>query len=418
MVSPPQYPRFVVALVAIALAEIAFASGCAPHRSAARPGPAARPTGVVQIATQPDSLRAEPEPLPTRWWDALDARGLHVPLLVATTRAAVPGARPGLALGSGDADALAFAVAAVSLPSYRARADGATPRPVHAARPDPSRELFVSALEPVDSARFVQRLRERFDQSGSREVLVYVHGYNKSFELAAARLAQVVADIGFDGTAVLFSWPSADHIRDYVRDQQAARNAGFHLLRLIRDVIPSAGPVTVHILVHSMGAEVLGKALMLAEEGARPPRLGQVILAAPDIDVRTFDREILPVLRTRTDAITLYASAHDEALRASRVLNGDWRLGLGGDSLTVRDGMTTIDASRLHGESLSRRLSEGARLRVGIRDALVDALGHDLFDNPTLLADLHALLVERQSPERRRLLQVRRGDGTVFWRFR
>lgn len=232
MVSPPQYPRFVVALVAIALAEIAFASGCAPHRSAARPGPAARPTGVVQIATQPDSLRAEPEPLPTRWWDAL-----------------------------------AFAVAAVSLPSYRARGDGATPRPVHAARPDPSRELFVSALEPVDSARFVQRLRERFDQSGSREVLVYVHGYNKSFELAAARLAQVVADIGFDGTAVLFSWPSADHIRDYVRDQQAARNAGFHLLRLLRDVIPSAGPVTVHILVHSMGAEVLGKALMLAGRG-------------------------------------------------------------------------------------------------------------------------------------------------------
>lgn len=124
-----------------------------------------------------------------------------------------------------------------------------------------------------------------------------------------------------------------------------------------------------------------------------------MILAAPDIDVRTFDREILPVLRTRTDAITLYASAHDEALRASRVLNGDWRLGLGG-------------------ESLSRRLSEGARLRVGIRDALVDALGHDLFDNPTLLADLHALLVERQSPERRRLLQVRRSDGAVFWRFR
>jgi hypothetical protein len=78
------------------------------------------------------------------------------------------------------------------------------------------------------------------------------------------------------------------------------------------------------------------------------------------------------------------------------VLNGVLRLGLGGDSLTVLDGMTTVDATRVRG----------------------DLLGHTLFGNSALLSDLHAVLTEGRTPAERRLLQVRRADGSVFWRFR
>ena len=58
--------------------------------------------------------------------------------------------------------------------------------------------------------------------------------------------------------------------------------------------------------------------------------------------------------------------------------------------------MTTVDATRVRG----------------------DALGHTRFGNATLLSDLHAVLTEGRAPRERRLLQVRRADGSIYWRFR
>ena len=121
-----------------------------------------------------------------------------------------------------------------------------------------------------------------------------------------------------------------------------------------------------------------------------------MIFAAPDVDARIFSREILPILRERAEGVTLYASSEDDALRASRALNGVFRMGLSGDSLTVLDGMTTIDATRVRG----------------------DVLGHTLFGNSSLLSDLHALLTEGREPYERRLLRSQMADGRVFWRFR
>ena len=61
------------------------------------------------------------------------------------------------------------------------------------------------------------------------------------------------------------------------------------------------------------------------------------------------------------------------------------------DSLTVLEGMTTVDASRVQG----------------------DLLGHTLFGSSALLSDLFAVLTEGRAPADRRLLQVRRPDGSV-----
>lgn len=243
--------------------------------------------------------------------------------------------------------------------------------------------------------RFVQRIAADLATTRSRDVLVFVHGFNVSFDDAAVRAAQVAADMSFDGTLVLFSWPSAGSVTSYIRDLQAARNAGFHLLRLVRGIVPAAQPDRVHLLGHSMGAEVIGKAAALVTPADSNARFAQVVLAAPDIDARVFRRELLPVLMAHAQRITLYASNDDEALRASRAVNGVWRLGLGGDSLTVIEGLDTIDATRVR----------------------ADALGHTLFGNAGFLSDLAALIGEGKPPSDRRLLAVQRG-GLTYWRFR
>lgn len=345
-----------------------------------------------------------PPPLPRaespRSWAVLDTGATRLTIFVATTRRAVPSERPSERYGPDDADALQFAAVGVNVPSYRARGTGELPRPgglrnVLTYRPDPQREFFVASVIPVDSNRFAQRVAADLAATRSRDLLVFVHGFNSSFEDAAVRAAQLAADVSFDGAVMLFSWPSAASVTSYVRDQQTARNAGYHLLRLLAAIAPQALPDRIHLLGHSMGSEVVGKAMTLAAPADSLPRFAQVVLAAPDLDARVFRREILPRLEPRAARITLYASDDDEALRASRVLNGVWRLGLGGDSLTVVRGMDTIDASRVH----------------------ADALGHTLFGNQAFLADLAALLAEGKSPMERRLLAVQRGELT-YWRFR
>ena len=388
------------AIVAAALIITACGGGRA-NDPATTPAP---DTGLELVVPPPESLRAEGDlPLPftpraelPRAWNDLDTATVRIPLLIATTRRAVAAERPGFRFGTTDANDLSWGLAQVAVPSYRVRAEGEIPRAGSEEQPDAARFMFMNSLLPADSVRFLQRVRDDLARTRSRDILVFVHGYNSSFEDAAVRAAQLVADMGFDGTAVVFSWPSQGALSGYVRDQQTARNAGWHLLRLLRDQLPRANPDRIHVIAHSMGSEVLSKAISLVDPRDSLPRLGQVVFAAPDVDARIFAREILPVVRQRSQGVTLYASSEDEALRASRVLNGVWRLGLGGDSLTVLDGMTTVDATRVRG----------------------DILGHTLFGNAALLSDLHAVLTEGRTPSERRLLQVRRADGSVFWRFR
>jgi esterase/lipase superfamily enzyme len=309
--------------------------------------------------------------------------------------------RPGLRYGPDDGDSLQFAAVSVNVPGYRARGTGELPRPgalrdnALTYRPDPQRDFFVSSTIPVDSARFVQRLAADLALTQSRSLLVFVHGYNVSFEDAAARAAQVAADLDYDGAMLLFSWPSAASVAAYVRDQQAARNAGYQLLRVLRNHARAAQPDRVHLLGHSMGVEVIGKAFTLTSPGDSAPPLDEVVLAAPDVDSRVFRREILPRLAPHAARITMYASSDDDALRASRLVNGIGRLGLGGDSIVVLDGMDTIDASRV----------------------TADVLGHTLFGNEGFLSDLSLLLADGKPPAERRLLSVRK-DGLTFYRFR
>lgn len=336
-----------------------------------------------------------------RSYAALDTGPARLTILLATTRRAVYSDRPGLRYGPEDADSLQFAAVSVNVPPYRVRGTGELPRPgtlrdnALTYRPDPLRDFYVTSTIPVDSARFVQRLSADLGVSRSRDLLVFVHGYNVSFEDAAVRAAQVAADINFDGSVLLFSWPSAASVAAYVRDQQTARNAGFQLLRLLRNHAVAAQPDRVHLLGHSMGSEVIGKALTLTAPSDTTPRLSEVVLAAPDVDSRVFRREIMPRLVPHAARITMYASSDDDALRASRVLNGVGRLGLGGDSLFVIEGMDTVDATRVS----------------------ADVLGHTLFGNQGFLADLAVLLAEGKTPSERRLLPSTRA-GLTFYRFR
>ncbi|MCX7315890.1 MAG: alpha/beta hydrolase, partial [Hyphomicrobiales bacterium] len=84
-----------------------------------------------------------------------------------------------------------------------------------------SRHFVLGAQRPMDADNFRTVLATTL--SGrvgvSRDVLIFVHGFNTSYDEARYRLAQVVEDAQFSGVPVLFTWPSQRDLFAYVTDK-------------------------------------------------------------------------------------------------------------------------------------------------------------------------------------------------------
>ena len=69
----------------------------------------------------------------------------------------------------------------------------------------------------------VPRVGDLLDPAtGARDVLLYVHGFNQTFESAAIDAARVSDGIRFRGETMLFSWPSKAKLLDYGYDRESA----------------------------------------------------------------------------------------------------------------------------------------------------------------------------------------------------
>ena len=154
----------------------------------------------------------------------------------------------------------------------------------------------------------------------NRDVLVYVHGFNTSFEESRLRSAQIVADIHFGGVPVLFTWPTKAQVFGYVSDKDSAMASRDALQDVLTQISATPGVGKVHILAHSMGGWLAMEALrQSALSGHRDldGHLGEVMLASPDIDMEVFDSQMA---RIRPANVTVFATANDRALSLSSAL--------------------------------------------------------------------------------------------------
>ncbi|MDQ0394574.1 alpha/beta hydrolase [Labrys monachus] len=185
-------------------------------------------------------------------------------------------------------------------------------------------------------------------QAEGRDVLVYVHGYNETFDSAATSYAKLVAGIKFSGVPILFAWPSRAAFLDYMTDRDSAlwsRDAlEDTLTALAKD--PKVG--RINILAHSMGGMVALEALRSLSDrsdGTLSGRFGAIILANPDVDVDLFKRQIkrLPLLSSK---MTVIVSANDRALELSTKLAGGVpRVGLSDRAELDQTGVKVVDAT-------------------------------------------------------------------------
>jgi esterase/lipase superfamily enzyme len=197
-------------------------------------------------------------------------------------------------------------------------------------------------------AEFLANVRIALARSQRREIFIFIHGYNNDFPTAVERTAQLAVDLEIDGAPVLYSWPSAGSVFGYKADRRQITQATIddleHFLHVLTE---QTGAERVNIVAHSMGNEFLVRALqeMADDERAVPKPFDQVVFASPDVDAEEFV-ELMGRVEDLANDMTLYASAKDRALEASRRFNGSGRRAGDASEPVLLAGLNTVDTTQ------------------------------------------------------------------------
>ena len=382
--------------------------GAATPRSRESPG-ASRPAtrSASRVPARPGDLRAA-DAAPAESGAAWDV----VSVLYGTDRAREPGAMR-VAYGPERARRLELGQALVTVPM--AHRVPSIERPFALRVPylqlvlyeqpeDPKRHFTIKALRDVSRAELVALARERLaaGRAFKNQALVFIHGFNTSFEAALFRTAQLTYDLQFDGAAFLYSWPSAGGIAGYARDRESATQAEPYLADFLSLVVRETGAQGVSVIAHSMGNLPLLNVLRTLGPSLPPGvRLNEIILAAPDVDRDVF-ANLAAAVRGYGRGMTLYCSSNDRAMTAARSFAGGLpRAGdVPPDGPVIIPGIDTIDVTETSTDVL--------------------ALNHSLYaERSALLNDIGLLLQTGERPPEHRIpilqrVRTPRGD---FWRY-
>ncbi|MDE2578707.1 MAG: alpha/beta fold hydrolase [Hyphomicrobiales bacterium] len=324
-------------------------------------------SGFSDVADQVASVRAS--------WSQPKAAPASVQLFVASTRRKAGEVQDGHAR---------FFLQSVSIPP------GHKPGAIEAPRfgaPDPAEHFTLARSRALDGNEFPAELAAHISGrvGNARDVLVYVHGFNTSQAEARFRLAQIVADGGFAGVPVLFTWPSKGELFAYESDKEAATVSRDALEKLLLDLAHAPGVGRVQVLAHSMGAWLTMEALRetaIAGHGDLDGKLGSVMLAAPDIDLAVFRQQ---VSRLNASHVSVFVSRDDRALSLSSRIAGDRpRLG-------AMDPSRAADAAAI--DAMGVRVYDLSMLRSGF-------IGHDTYaDAPDAVRQIGATLTKKREAD-------------------
>lgn len=266
-------------------------------------------------------------------------------VFVVTDRA--PVADPAERFGDSRDETLRYARAKVSIPPVHQ--PGRIEWPVTAA-PDPTRYFVLQDIRSYDrKAAFFGDLRRAMD-GRSREVVLFVHGFNVNTPEAVYRVAQISHDFDSDDPVVLYSWPSAGHPAAYVYDRDSVNFSRDGLEEVLLTLTRDQG-MRVFILAHSMGTQLVMETLRQISIGGRGNALNRVsgiALFSPDIDDEVFLRQAERI-RPLPRPFVIFISRKDRALDLSALLTGKQeRLGSISDPEMLEDlSIQVIDLTEL-----------------------------------------------------------------------
>ncbi|MCY2983938.1 MAG: alpha/beta hydrolase [Planctomycetota bacterium] len=299
-----------------------------------------------------------------------------------------------LAYGGQYSEQVEYGVCEVSIPVVHQPGELESPQMFKLEiKPDIEKHVVLTNVGRLDLNAFHAALQREMDRKG-KNIFVFIHGYNVSFEDAARRTGQMAYDLKFPGAPVFYSWPSQANWYSYGTDQDNIELSTNQIRDFLVDIATRSNADTVNLIAHSMGNVGLTAALSEIEQGVKP-HFNQVVLAAPDIDANVFKNEIASKIVTKSRRTTLYTSKTDLALIASRYFNQGDRAGDSGAQVVILDGIETIDATAVDSS----------------------LLGHSYYgSNVTVLDDLGQLLQNQPIASRHYLKLIATGTQS-YWAF-
>jgi esterase/lipase superfamily enzyme len=257
--------------------------------------------------------------------------------------------------------------------------------------------LKLHSIDLVEEKTFYEQLSLQLaGQPTGRTVLVYIHGYNVSFEDAAKRAAQIGYDLKLDGAMAFFSWPAKGEWWGYSADEATIDVIEDTLKEFLVKLTQQSGAEELHLISHSMGNRALLRvmeSLSRDKEFLANKRFGQIVLAAPDVDIDQFQR-LAKAYTGMGKRTTLYMSPMDLALRASSVIHGYPRVGFF-PPITVLPHIDTIKVENFD----------------------LNLLGHDYYASAeALLYDISQLIKTNADPDiRPRLKRYLTPNMLPYW---
>ncbi len=242
----------------------------------------------------------------------------RVELLAAATRARSPD--PGQMFTGERSFELSLVGFGLSIPPPEARKTGEIQWPKRLP-PDPATDFAVLEAQPLDLPQAADWARRHTPPNG--RVAIFIHGYNNTFEQAIYRFAQVAYDSGSGAAAIVFSWPSRGSALEYVYDRDSATFSRDSLEQILRGLAEAPEVQEITVVGHSMGAWLTMETLrqMAIRSGRIDPKIRDVALAAPDVDVDVFATQLLAMGEERPN-FTVFVSRDDRALALSQRLGG------------------------------------------------------------------------------------------------
>ena len=267
------------------------------------------------------------------------------------------------------------------------------------------------------------RLRIAVQASPQKSLLVIVWGYRDWFRSAALKTAYTAYVLDIDTPVLLFDWPGnqGDGVAGYRAAQAISEKSAPDLGRMLARALRETRAEHLWLMGSSLGSQTICDAL--AWLATQPdllegkPKLGHVVLSAPDVSAQAFDDKFSALIRALSRHLTVYVSSNDRALLMSHWLNRERRLGRTAE-ITVPPEMRTEQYQFQEALELLDLQAKG----LG-NLAVVDAtpvnrtrnLHHFFTDSPEFFDDLYRHLLEPDNTVSRRLHAVRTRQGVGYW---
>ena len=212
---------------------------------------------------------------------------------------------------------------------------------------DPRGFNRVITGEPdAESARaeraFIERINQQLGPGG--RVLVYVPGFNTSFEDAVLLVGELGLFLEEGVVPIAFSWPARANFFGYTKQLTNAEVSTRSLRELLTFLADHTEAERIDVMSYSAGATMVTNALhqlRLMHQDLEGPalrerlKIGTVIYAGADEDTDRFRTLYLDDFGAVAENITLYSSSLDVGLLISRfVARGSPRLGRAVSGLT------------------------------------------------------------------------------------